>query len=97
VDGFVQRALATGHVTRGGRRPGQGRVFYRPTVLAGALQTTRSSARSVRPGVSVTRFSDADQAIAWANDSDYGLAPACGPGRQEGHEGAGLAQYGCVW
>jgi len=26
------------------------------------------------PVVSVTRFSDADQAVAWANDSDYGLA-----------------------
>jgi acyl-CoA reductase-like NAD-dependent aldehyde dehydrogenase len=26
------------------------------------------------PVVSVTRFSDVDEAVAWANDSDYGLA-----------------------
>jgi aminobutyraldehyde dehydrogenase len=26
------------------------------------------------PVVSVTRFDDVDQAVAWANDSDYGLA-----------------------
>jgi len=64
VDGFVQRALATGHVTAAaGGGPGQGAgFFYRPTVLAGPCRTTRSSARGVRPVVSVTRFSDADQA-----------------------------------
>ena len=26
------------------------------------------------PVVSVTRFTDVDEAVAWANDSDYGLA-----------------------
>jgi aminobutyraldehyde dehydrogenase len=26
------------------------------------------------PVVSVTQFDDVDQAVAWANDSDYGLA-----------------------
>ena len=28
------------------------------------------------PVVSVTRFSEVEQAVAWANDSDYGLAAA---------------------
>ena len=38
-------------------------------------RTTRSCAREVfGPVVSVTRFDDVEQAVAWANDSDYGLA-----------------------
>ena len=49
--------------------------FYQPTVIAGALQDDEIVRREVfGPVVSVTRFTDADEAVAWANDSDYGLA-----------------------
>src|SRR6185503_8013440 len=77
VKGFVDRAAALGHVevTAGGRpRAGAG-FFYEPTVIAGARQDDEIVRQEVfGPVVSVTRFSSADDAVAWANDSDYGLA-----------------------
>ena len=77
VQGFVDRAAQLGHVevTTGGKpRPGAG-FFYQPTVVAGALQSDEIVRQEVfGPVVSVTRFTDVDDAVAWANDSDYGLA-----------------------
>jgi aminobutyraldehyde dehydrogenase len=77
VAGFVDRAARLGHVevTTGGKpRAGAG-FFYEPTVVAGALQSDEIVRSEVfGPVVSVTRFTDVDDAIAWANDSEYGLA-----------------------
>ncbi len=77
VAGFVTRARKAKHieVTTGGRPGGGGGFFYEPTVIAGARQSDEIVRREVfGPVVSVTRFKDTGQAIAWANDSDYGLA-----------------------
>src|SRR5688572_21101514 len=77
VAGFVQRAHEKRHieiVTGGKPRAGSG-FFYEPTVIAGAKQSDEIVQKEVfGPVVSVTRFKDTDQAIEWANDSDYGLA-----------------------
>ena len=77
VAAMVARAAATGHteITTGGKaRPGAG-FFYEPTVVAGARQDDEIVQREVfGPVVSVTPFSDTEEAIRWANDSEYGLA-----------------------
>lgn len=77
VTSFVERAAATGHmeVTTGGRmRRGDG-FFYEPTVIAGARQSDAIVQQEVfGPVISVTRFTDTEEAIRWANDSEYGLA-----------------------
>jgi aminobutyraldehyde dehydrogenase len=62
-------------VTTGGNARGGAGFFYEPTVIAGAQQDDEIVQSEVfGPVVSVTRFSDVAEAIAWANDSEYGLA-----------------------
>jgi lactaldehyde dehydrogenase / glycolaldehyde dehydrogenase len=76
VDGLVQRAVASGAtlVTGGRRGAGEGGYYYEPTVLVGCRQDMEIVQREIfGPVLPVVAFDDLDQAIAWANDSDYGL------------------------
>ncbi len=100
VAGMVARASDQGAsiATGGGIVAGAG-FYYQPTVVAGAAQGSEIIQREVfGPVVTVQRFADEAQAIAWANGVDYGLAASVWTsdvGRAL--RVANAIQFGTVW
>ena len=75
VETWVREALADGaRLVAGGERSG---ALYAPTVVADVRPEMRISCDELfGPAVAVTRFADLDEAIALANNTEYGLSAA---------------------
>jgi lactaldehyde dehydrogenase/glycolaldehyde dehydrogenase len=76
VEALVQGAVAAGAtlVTGGKRTATEGGFYFQPTVLSECKQEMEIVRREVfGPVIPIVKFDDLDQAIAFANDSDYGL------------------------
>src|SRR5213079_1512648 len=98
VLGFLDRAKGATVLTGGGTNGDRG-LFVNPTVVVDVGQEDEIIQREVfGPVVTVQRFADDDQAIAWANDVNYGLAASVWTqSASRGLRAVRKLQYGCVW
>ena len=75
VGGFIERAPGNAEVVTGGRNADRPGFYYEPTVVAGLTQDDEMIQKEIfGPVITVQRFSDEAEAIAWANGTPYGLA-----------------------
>ncbi|WP_338677168.1 aldehyde dehydrogenase family protein [Streptomyces sp. SCSIO 30461] len=100
TEDYVASALTEGAVLRaGGIRPEGPGYFYRPTVLDRCHRGMRVIREEVfGPVLTVETFRTEDEAVALANDTEYGLAGAVwsgDPGRAR--RVAGRLRHGTVW
>lgn len=100
VEGFIARARDDGaRIVTGGERSGTAGTFIAPTVLADVRPDMEIVREEVfGPVLVAQKFSDLDEVIAAANDSQYGLAASVWTeSLSHAHRLSDAIQAGTVW
>jgi betaine-aldehyde dehydrogenase len=99
VSGLVERAPAHAQVLAGGERVTDDGYFYAPTVVEGLKESDEMARTEIfGPVITVQPFSDEDQALRWANGTEYGLASSVWTcDHKRALRMARRLDFGCVW
>jgi phenylacetaldehyde dehydrogenase len=100
VAAYVADGAAQGiDIVAGGRQSGEFGTFYDPTVITRVREDMRLMRDEIfGPVVAVTSFDEPEEAIAFANDSPYGLAASVwSESLSSAHRLAARIRAGTVW
>jgi betaine-aldehyde dehydrogenase len=99
VSGLVEGTPSHAEVVTGGARQGDKGFFFQPTVIDGLHQDDELIQNEIfGPVITVQTFSDEDQAVAWANGVDYGLASSVWTtNHARAMRMSKRLDFGCVW